>query len=296
MRRLILLITILLLGATCLGSIAQKKSNDGTLSGLTIKCSDLSDEGVGSAYLTHTFSLLNADGNVSGYNWRFFLKDKQGSYVRISNGIDKEFTITSVSTPGDFLVNDDENLEGKIECDYTLNGESHSAVPFSISLELKPSIISIDDLTKVADGNYGFYLTFTVRYVGAKSVTVEIEEEYRSSLRSYRIDEPDLAHVKTGSMSNLYYSWVYIVATNQYGSIRKTLEFAPGEIASVPSISDDISNHGNVSKIALYSLDGRLIFTGTPSEFKKRNFNQGMYLKEEIYENGLSPKSKILFK
>lgn len=296
MRRLILFISILLLGATCSEAIAQKNSNDKTLSGFTIKCNDISDEGVGSAYLTHTFTLSKADENVSDYNWRFLLKDKQGKYAQISNGKDEEFTIASVSTSDDFLVNDEGNLEGKIECDYTLNGERRGAVPFQISLDLKPSILSIDDLTKVADGDYGFYLTFTVRYVGAKSITVELEEEYSTSLRNYRFDEPDIAHVKTGSMSSLYYSWVYIIASNKYGSIRKTLEFAPEEDASVPTISDDSSNQGNVSKIVMFSLEGRLIFTGSPSEFKNRDFNQGIYLKEEIFENGLSQKSKVLIK
>ncbi len=44
--------------------------------------------------------------------------------------------------------------------------------------DLKPSIIAIENLSVINDGDYAFYLTFDVRYSGADYLTVEIEEEY----------------------------------------------------------------------------------------------------------------------
>lgn len=55
-------------------------------SGFPIKCDDISDNGIGSSYDTHVFSLLNGTENVSNYRWRFLLKSKLGDYTEVSSG------------------------------------------------------------------------------------------------------------------------------------------------------------------------------------------------------------------
>ena len=161
-----------------------------TLSSLTIKCDNISDNGIGSSYEPHTFSLLKGDENVSKYNWRFLLKDKQGNYTQISDGTGENFTIAEISSTDNCFVNVNGDLEGRIECDYSVGGKRYSAIPFTLSLELKPIILSIDDLTVVNSVPHGFYLTFTVRYAGADYVYVKVEEEYSTILRRYEFYEP----------------------------------------------------------------------------------------------------------
>lgn len=159
--------------------------------------------------------------------------------------------------------------------------------------DLKPSIIAIDNLSVVNDGDYAFYLTFDVRYSGADYVTVEIEEEYDTTIRNYRFEQSDFAHVKTGNISNLYYSWVYVTVNNEYGSDRKTLEFAPSygnaDIAGTPLSAI-------TTAIQLYAIDGHIVFEGTPTDYSDKTFQPGIYIKKEVLNNGSSKTSKIYIK
>ena len=266
------------------------------MSGLSIKCDNISNNGIGSSYEPHTFSLLKGDKNISNYSWRFLLKDKQGNYTRISNGTGESFTIAEISSPDNYFVNVNGDLEGRIECDYTLDGKRYSAIPFTLSLELEPIIFSIDDLTVVNSVPYGFYLTFTVRYAGADYVSVEVEEEYSTNLRNYRFDEPYIAHVKTGNITNLYYSWVYVIVSNKYGTAQETMEFAPTCGVKELEATSDISSNSHIVKIVLYNIDGIPTFNGTPFEFENKTFKPGVYVKKEIFDTGESRTSKVLFK
>lgn len=96
-----------------------------------------------------------------------------------------------------------------------------------ISDNEKPIIQSIDNISIVNTGDYEFSLTFDVKYAGADYVSVEIEEEYNTTLRNYRFDEPYIAHVKIGNITNLYYSWVTVIVSNKYGTTSETLEYEP---------------------------------------------------------------------
>lgn len=194
---------------------------------LSIRCNNITASGIGSSYESHTFSLDKKNENVSNFSWRFLLKNKQGEYTQISNGDTETFTIDKISSPDNFYININGDLEGRIECDYSLNGKLHSAVPFTLSLELKPIIQSIDNISTINTGDYEFALIFDVKYTGADYVSIEIEEEYNTSLRNYRFDEPYIAHVKTGNITNLYYSWVTVKVSNKYGAAYELIEFAP---------------------------------------------------------------------
>lgn len=270
--------------------------------GFSIKCDNISDDGIGSSYEQHTFTLLKGNANISNYSWKFFLKNKQGNYTLVSNGAGESFTITKILSPDNFFININGDLEGRIECDYSLNGVRHNAIPFTVSLELKPSIISIDNITAIDNGLYEFYLNFNVRYTGADYVSIEIEEEYNTTLRNYRFDEPYIAHVRTGNITNLYYSWVTVVVSNKYGTTSETMEYAPiysrRKLRDISKriMSDIPLNSQTISKIIIYNIDGSIIFQGTPSEFLNYNFNIGIYLKEEIFNNGSVKTSKILFR
>lgn len=269
------------------------------ISGLTIRCNNIGNNGIGSSYESHTFSLKKENENVSNYNWRFLLKNKQGNFTQISSGTSANFTITKIDSPDNLFININGDLEGRIECEYTLNNKRYSASPFTLSLELKPIILSIDNISSVNHGQYEFSLNFNVQYTGADYVSVEIEEEYNTTLRNYRFDEPYIAHIKTGNITNLYYSWVNIIVSNKYGSTYETMEFAPSfDSSRTKEISSmtDISLDSILKEIYLYDMQGNLMFIGTPSEFNNKPFKSGIYLKKEIFDDGFSKISKILFR
>jgi len=262
---------------------------------LKITCDDISENGIGSSYSAHTFSLSKGNENVSNYNWKFSLKDKSGNYILISTASTENFTIEKISSPQDYFININGDLEGRIECEYTLNGKKHNATSFALSLELKPSIRSIDDITIIPYDSYGFYLTFNVNYVGADYVSVEIEEEYDATLRNYLFYEPYFAHIKTGNISNLYYSWVTIIVSNEYGSTYKTLEYAPSYKAG--ATQNDTSLAAPITEtIQLYNINGNVVFDGTPTDFLNKTFQPGIYIKKEILNNGSTKNTKIRIK
>lgn len=289
MRLLTFIISIILLGTIC-----SQGTNvcDLPTSGLSISCDNISGDGVGSSYEPHTFSLSNDNESVSDYNWSFSLKDKEGHYTQISSGVREVFTIGEILSADDYFINSNGDLEGKIECDYTSNGKRHSAVPFSLSLELKPVIFSIYDITTVNVGDFTFYLDFYVRYAGAEHLYVEVEEEYSTSLITEQYNEPYIAHAQTGNISNLYYSWVTVLVINKYGTASETMEFAPSYASdkSIPISSDNSA----IKEIVLYSIDGTLIYKGIPYDVGDRQLNPGVYIKEEIMDNGNSKSSKLI--
>ena len=271
------------------------------LLGFRIQCSDISDTGIGSAYSSHTFSLSKGNENVSNYSWTFSLKDNTGGYVKISGGTSEEFTIDKISSPENYFVNINGDLEGRIECDYTVGGQQYSAEPFMLSLELKPTILSIDNLTiERNEEEFTFSLAFDVRYAGADFVTFEIEEEYNTMVPNYRVYEPYIAHVNTGAITFLYYSWVYVTVSNKYGSTTETMEFAPnytpGDGDGGTTGDDLLTEPGNVKSIQLYELDGTIVFVGSQAEFSTFWIAPGIYVIKLIYDNGYTQSIKKIVK
>lgn len=92
--------------------------------------------------------------------------------------------------------------------------------------DLKPAIDSISDLTYHLD-EYTFNVEFTVYFHGTDRIHVELEEELSSFLRNYYYEGPGEVHVKTGNLIRQEYSWIRILAKNEYGSAERILEFPP---------------------------------------------------------------------
>ena len=267
-------------------------------SGAEIICDDISDNGIGSSYKPHTFSLSESRGTISEYRWSFSLKDSNGDYTPVSQGTGDSFSIPAIPDADNYHVNINGDLEGRIECEYTMDGVSNIAIPFKLSLERKPTILSIDNVNVIHEDPGVFSLLFNVSYAGADNLYVEIEEEYNTSLRSYRFDEPYIAHVKTGNITSFYKSWVTVEVSNKYGTASRTLVFDPvvyaetncgtSDISSIPSLNDDFP-----VRIQLYDTVGRCVFTGEPSDLLTHPFTPGTYIKIETHENEESRISKI---
>ena len=244
---------------------------------------DISDEGKGSSYLMHTFSLNVKDENITDYEWKFYLKDKEGGFELISQSTSDSFVTDEISSVANYFVNADCELEGRIECECNTNGVRVRVEPLEVFLDLKPSIISIDDL-RVDRAQYDFSVSFNVRYVGASRVCVYVEEKYDTVVRSYRFDEPLIAHVKTGKMSSLDYSWVTIVVRNDHGEVTETLEFEPTDYSSIGSI--DFEEEKEDGQMQLIDLSGNVVYDGPVSAFCANGFKSGVYIKRYVTRSG----------
>lgn len=262
-----------------------------------IRCNDIGEDGLGSAYNSHSFYLDAERNSISEINWNFYLKNKGGEYISVSTGNNFDFTIDKISNPHEYFVNLDGDLEGKVECEYMLNGEIFKATPFNISLELKPEILSIDDVVIISNDDYSFNLLFNVRYTGADCINVEVEEEYNTTVRLYTFEEPFIAHVKTGNITSLYYSWVTIEAKNKYGSKSMTLEYKPQYSTDAEgSASNQVVLSGFEDSVELYTVTGNLVFRGCQSELRKFLIDKGVYILKKTSGDRIVTVEKILIK
>lgn len=265
------------------------------ITGLKIKCSDIQDDGIGSSYDNHSFHLDTNNERVSNYRWRFYLKDKSEKFIEVSSAETAVFTINKITSAENYFVNLNGDLEGKIECDYTFDGKEYSAIPFKISLELRPIIISIDNIFRINSDQYDFSLMFNVNYIGADKISVNVEEDYSTFVRNYQFEEPFIAHVITGNISALNYSWVTIEVRNQYGSTSETLEFEPDYSSyhvteKINEINNQFNNSMTDNTVQIFNIDGTLVFNGKHTEIFEKHLPAGIYMKKEIDSTGMMSK------
>lgn len=221
-------------------------------------------------------------GDISDQSWSFSLRNKDGQYVEIKNATGDSFEIPALKSTENYYVNLNGDLEGRIECTYKKDNAFHQATPFALSLELKPAIISIDDVRQVFDDPYGFKLLFNVRYTGADKISVEVEEDYNPAVRDYTFQEPFLAHAVTGYITALDYSWVTVIVQNKYGSASQTMEFEPADFSASLDQNAGIllpdAELRTVSTIEVFTVDGKPVFIGSGAEFESASFTPGIYI------------------
>lgn len=249
--------------------------------GAIIKCNDIASDGIGSSYSSHTFSLDNIQ-TANGHLWKFSLKNKEGIYEEVSNGANATFTIAPVQSTDKYYINTNGDLEGKIECQYSIGNKNYAARPFHVSLELKPSIISIDNMNRIFTDDYYYYVNFIVHYTGAEKITLEVEEEYSTYKLIEEINEPYIAHAHIGQFHKLYYNWITIVVTNKYGTVRHTLDFA----SEIPTELNDITASLENENAYILNMKGICVTQLLDSDNNKALLPKGMYIRRTIDKNG----------
>lgn len=249
--------------------------------GANIKCNDIASDGIGSSYSSHTFSLDNIQ-TANGHLWKFSLKNKEGIYEEVSNGANATFTIAPVQSTDKYYINTNGDLEGKIECQYTIDSQAYTAKTFYVSLELKPLIISIGNMTRIPSGDFSFYLTFTVNYTGADKLIIAAEEEYSTIKTIQDVYEPFLAHIKTCNLSTLRYSWITIYVQNKYGTTEKMIEIAP----EIPTELKDIAASPVDEITYILNMKGICVSHVLDSDISKELLPKGMYIRRTIDKNG----------
>ncbi|MCD8387129.1 MAG: hypothetical protein LUD17_09605, partial [Bacteroidales bacterium] len=260
---------------------SSSSTSSTSYSPITIRWDGLDANGVGSAYTYKSFVAVAPGLNISTAYWRFKLKNINGVYRTISQGVSPiAFAIQPLSSFDGLYVNMNGDLEGLIEYGCTTtNGQRYTARPLKISLELKPTIKSISDFVVYPTSEYNYKLGFNVNYSGAEYLTVFVIEEDCSIMRSQRVNEPVFAHVISGEISSLYNTWVEIQATNTYGTTTKQIE----RLANIPSSQNrayttaGIEDSGivifdtSLYKTEIYTISGQLITWGEEEEELKQS-------------------------
>ncbi len=252
-----------------------------------IACDNIGDDGIGSAYESHSFTLVS-DDEIEAYSWKLTLWDKNGQEKIVAQGNDATFTNGALTDIGTYARNASGDVDATVSCSYRVDNEWFGAVPFKLSLETKPQIIAISEPEIIVKDNSPiFYARFTVEYIGAEMITIIMEEDGDVNLRYFYVEEPIIAHVVTRNMNSHYYNWVDIKVANKYGSATETLEFEPVESrgASIDAIVAD----GSLNKV--YNAQG--IYIGEYTTEDLQGLSGGIYFIGNT--NGSSTK-KILIR
>lgn len=254
----------------------------------SLHCETMDTDGIGSAYLTHTFSLEN-DEDVASYLWHFYLMDQQGEYVEVAGGdTAPSFAITEIEDPEKYAISDG-CLSGVVECLYSTSDTQYRTILFPVTLELKPIILNVSNIVKHPVEEWYFYVTFDVEYRGADKLSVETEEDYSTIMTVKDYYEPLLAHPSSYPVHSLYYSWITIVVRNEYGTAEKTLEFAPEQVSI-----DDIMASDPDRLVEVFTLQGISVFKGKASEYEESTLSPGMYIRRWIGTDGRVQADKIM--
>lgn len=240
---------------SCVASVYAAPTPVAADADIRIKCDNMSEDGVGTAYTDHEFYLDNAGHDAMADYWAFYLRNSYGEFEMISRGYGETLAIEKIRSAGGLYVNSNHALEGRIECTYILDKENVNTLQLPIFLELKPVIIAIDDVEKNYISLYDFYLSFSVNYLGANSVCIQVEDG-----NTYQLYQSPVAHFTTGILSNLYYTRVIVEVQNEYGSAQEMLEFAPEyENGGLPPVVDMTFEYLNIeeksNEIRLYFSD-----------------------------------------
>ena len=156
------------------------------------------------------------------------------------------------------------------------------------SADLKPVIDSISEPLLHWD-EFNFSAEFTVYFHGTDRIRVVLEHQYDFGIIPEYYEGPGMAHVKTGIMSGLYYNWVHIEASNEYGSTKKLIEFPPFFMDTVEEVEDRIAdievNGQSVSircsselQVSISTLDGRTVYRNAINEDTEIPLSRGIYI------------------
>lgn len=210
---------------------------------------NIPENGICSAYDSHSFSLSNPENDLlSDINWQFRLETSDNGYITVANasGV-TNFGIESVTDPEEYKINPDGDLNGLILCDLKINGVQ-TQLSYRLSLELSPLIFSVTTPDIIPTSDYFYNCSFVVDYSGCDHLMVNLEQENMSIIVSDYVYEPFLAHVSVPHISKHLYTWIDIIAENDYGETIETIEIPP-----LDTISDEAQSINPISRDQLYS-------------------------------------------
>lgn len=255
---------------------------------VTIIGDNIPETGICSAYDSHSFLLSNPENDLlSDISWQFLIENKNNEYIPIADASGTTvFEIESVSNHEEYNINPDGDLNGLILCNLKINGVQKQ-LSYRLSLELSPMIFSITtpDITSTSD--YFYDCSFVVDYSGCNHLMVNLEQENMSIIVSDYVYEPFLAHVSVPHISKHLYTWIDIIAENDYGETIETIEIPP-----LDTISDEFQSINPISRDQLYSgkyeiydISGNLIMSNATYSDLNRLQSSKIYILKTVSES-----------
>lgn len=262
---------------------------------LEIVCDELGESGIGSAYDSHVFRIETNGKSITSPGWSFTLTRKDGKEEVIKSGNGMEFEIPAIQNPDKYRINVNGDLEGTVEFKCSYEGGPLAAKPYRVSLGVKPAILSIANMTRVAvEGSpYNYWLGFDINYRGADEVCVAVEEENNPALVTTDIYEPLFARVRNLGICRIFNSWVYITAFNQYGSTTYTIELPAESPYQIKSSGVESAGFDENASYSVYSIQGTRIVDGISREEVLSRIPDGIYVLETRESNGNIKREKI---
>lgn len=259
---------------------------------LEIISTQLDETGLGSAYENYIFIVKNnSNKKITNPRWTYKLFDKEsGAPITIQTATSDQFEIQPVLNPGNFYLTTNGDLKGEINFQCTIDGVEYSAHPYIVSLELKPIIKAISDIEIIDHPHLNSRSVLCkVTYTGADYIVAAVEEDYSSSIVTYHINEPFLAHLQIDNITLRYSAWIDIKVSNKYGSTMETIELSPTYIQnSFAGIEDVGSQYLEDEKIEIFNLEGVLIDTVNSIEDVYTTLASGIYIIR--IKNGYNPR------
>lgn len=196
---------------------------------IKITSSDIPDSGLASAYKTHQFKIESNNPSIRNPKWEFIMPLANGQTQSIfptDNGF--SCTIAPITNENIYKINADGDIECRMQFSCSINGKEVHAQPFNVHLELKP-FIEYASIEKIIDNSplASYNAHFKVKYRGTDQITVSVEEEYSSILKTQIIKEPYIAYGVAEYITAPYYAWIDFTAENKYGKSTYTIELEP---------------------------------------------------------------------
>lgn len=250
--------------------------------GNDIECTDITKNGVVSAYTQPSFSVNGSNElNISDYNWNLSIRDKDGKYSTYLVGSEGVFTLPEIAYVDTYMIDSEGMLDAILECDYVAGGQTYSAQSRIFNIDMKPIITSVHGIVLTPGEEYTYTISFTVEYRGANKISVALREETNDNIRRYDFNQPLSVNVVTGRVDQWGKCWVEIEAKNSYGTAKRRLDFPvysdpANATAGVNAESEDSDSH-----ITIYTLQGRVAYEGAKSDFNVGIFSPGIYIYTE---------------
>ncbi len=271
---------------------------------LSIKGSDISDNGLASSYKSHSFYVEGEINNLKNTYWILSMPLSKGGYSElILEDTDLKCTVPAIEDEKLYKININGDIEGNLTFIGERDGMTIKSFPFKIYFELKPLIESVEVINIIDNSPYDSYdVHYRVKYRGADMLRVSVDEEYGSHQNISYITEPVIATGIADHITSPFYAWIDFVATNKYGRSSYTLEFEPygvfaggyynneEEICLQPhnlSTIYDIPTQYRKERADLfkiYDLNGMLLFEGNSLDCINTLGHRGMIIIQYFYK------------
>ena len=264
---------------------------------VNIVCDDADDSGIMSAYTDHKFYVSSDNVNLDSIKsqiWKLSIPlSSGGEEVRnLANNVNS-CTIPAIEDPEKYERNVNGDIYAYLDFSFVINGKVYLARKYRITFELMPTIVYAKILKiENSSSQPSFDAYYEVKYLGTDHITVSVEEEYGTWLKTKILREPYIAKGVCMNITAPFRSWIDFKVYNKYGSDIYTIELGPyGETINNPDIiqsgiEEDNCDESPTKTVEVYNLQGALVGIYENLNDAKQSLGKGIFIIREILESG----------